>query len=162
MGTSGADKQAPRGVVRGPAERGARQRVNASQCEALAEGQFICPEHRKKEGAPKSELFGEGRHEPGLYHHRVGIWVQVGRISRLPGASSGAPQSGARGSASMLRSAKHWRRGNSFAPSIGKKRVHKERALWGGTPRTQSISPPCGDMGTSGADKAKKTAGIGP
>ena len=57
MGTSGADKQAPRGVVRGPAERGARQRVNASQCEALAEGQFICPEHRKIEGAPKSEVF---------------------------------------------------------------------------------------------------------
>ncbi len=75
-------KQAPRGVVRGPAERGARQRVNASQCEALAEVQFICPEHRKKEGSPKSELFGEGRHEPGLYHHRVGIWVQVERIKR--------------------------------------------------------------------------------
>ena len=48
-------------------------------------------------------------------------------------------------------------------PRASEKRVvPKERALWGGTPRTRFISPPCGDMGTSGADKAKKTAGIGP
>ena len=79
-------------------------------------------ENRGCEHPPPPHQDRGRRHEPGLYHHRVGIWVQVGRISRLPGASSGAPQSGARGSASMLRSAKHWRRGNSFAPSIGKKR----------------------------------------
>ena len=58
MGTSGADKQAPRGVVRGPAERGARsayKRFGAAK--TLPQAGLIPAEDDGNTGVPMEARF---------------------------------------------------------------------------------------------------------